>query len=384
MRDLLEAGTVRSAIDRRYELSEVPDALRYLGTRHARGARDHDVTSSDGAYVRVSRLRPWRRRRRAPRLRPRALLVPRRPASEQRPGVVRGQQASLRAPARAGARVRRGVRAAPQADQPALPRRRAPERRVALPDLPGHARFSKDKSPYKTNVGIRFRHERARDAHAPATTSTSAPARCSRAAASAPGRGGDPHRGDRRRSGRWRRATRTGAFAKRLELGGDSLKRVPNWADRSIRLRGRPEAEGLLRLGDAERGRRRRSRLRRQVRAHLPRRRARMRLLCEALDVPYWPGPHPTAEFRGAGPLARKRSRSPASTRRSVRRFWPRSGQRTHRAWALPRTRGREPAGLNGDGGLPAAHAGWPALGPVSASPVMSAFVMNHAHGSAH
>jgi uncharacterized protein (DUF2461 family) len=30
---------------------------------------------------------------------------------------------------------------------------------------------------------------------------------------------------------RWRRATRTGAFAKRLELGGDSLKRVPSWAD---------------------------------------------------------------------------------------------------------------------------------------------------------
>ena len=36
MRDLLEAGTVRSAIDRRYELSQVPDALRYLGTQHAR------------------------------------------------------------------------------------------------------------------------------------------------------------------------------------------------------------------------------------------------------------------------------------------------------------------------------------------------------------
>src|SRR5919202_3583155 len=28
-------------------------------------------------------------------------------------------------------------------------------------------RFSKDKSPYKTNVGIHFRHERAKDAHAP-------------------------------------------------------------------------------------------------------------------------------------------------------------------------------------------------------------------------
>jgi uncharacterized protein (TIGR02453 family) len=28
-------------------------------------------------------------------------------------------------------------------------------------------RFSKDKSPYKTHVGIQFRHERARDVHAP-------------------------------------------------------------------------------------------------------------------------------------------------------------------------------------------------------------------------
>jgi NADPH:quinone reductase-like Zn-dependent oxidoreductase len=36
LRDHLEAGTVKSAIDRRYELGEVPDALRYLGTRHAR------------------------------------------------------------------------------------------------------------------------------------------------------------------------------------------------------------------------------------------------------------------------------------------------------------------------------------------------------------
>ena len=28
-------------------------------------------------------------------------------------------------------------------------------------------RFSKDKTPYKTNLGIHFRHERAKDAHAP-------------------------------------------------------------------------------------------------------------------------------------------------------------------------------------------------------------------------
>ena len=32
----LAAGEVKSVIDRRYELSDVPEALRYLGTRHAR------------------------------------------------------------------------------------------------------------------------------------------------------------------------------------------------------------------------------------------------------------------------------------------------------------------------------------------------------------
>ena len=35
--ELLEAGKVRSVIDRRFELSEAADALRYLGEGHARG-----------------------------------------------------------------------------------------------------------------------------------------------------------------------------------------------------------------------------------------------------------------------------------------------------------------------------------------------------------
>jgi NADPH:quinone reductase-like Zn-dependent oxidoreductase len=37
LQELLEAGKVKSVIDRRYELSQVPDALRYLGEGHARG-----------------------------------------------------------------------------------------------------------------------------------------------------------------------------------------------------------------------------------------------------------------------------------------------------------------------------------------------------------
>ncbi len=96
-------------------------------------------------------------------------------------------------------------------------------------------RFSKDKTPYKTNVGLHFRHEAAKDAHAPGFylhlgpdeifagggiwhPDTAAATRIREAIVAEPDR--------------WRRATREGAFAQRLELGGDSLKRVPPWADR--------------------------------------------------------------------------------------------------------------------------------------------------------
>jgi NADPH:quinone reductase-like Zn-dependent oxidoreductase len=37
MKELFEAGKVKPVIDRRYPLSEVPEALRYLGEGHARG-----------------------------------------------------------------------------------------------------------------------------------------------------------------------------------------------------------------------------------------------------------------------------------------------------------------------------------------------------------
>ena len=37
LRELLEAGKVTPVIDRRYELSEIADALRYMGEGHAQG-----------------------------------------------------------------------------------------------------------------------------------------------------------------------------------------------------------------------------------------------------------------------------------------------------------------------------------------------------------
>ena len=94
-------------------------------------------------------------------------------------------------------------------------------------------RFSKDKTPYKTNVGIHFRHEHAKDAHAPGYYLHIGPGEVFAGGGSGtrPPRRRRAFARHRRDPERWRRATRRGAFTTRLELGGESLKRVPSWAD---------------------------------------------------------------------------------------------------------------------------------------------------------
>jgi uncharacterized protein (TIGR02453 family) len=98
-------------------------------------------------------------------------------------------------------------------------------------------RFSKDKSPFKTHVGIHFRHVRAKDAHAPGFYLHLEPGRVFA--------GGGIWRPDTptanrirdaivARPDRWREATRTPPFAGVMELGGSdsALKRVPSGFDK--------------------------------------------------------------------------------------------------------------------------------------------------------
>jgi NADPH:quinone reductase-like Zn-dependent oxidoreductase len=47
LQELLEAGTITPVIDRRYQLSELPEALRYLGEGHARGKIVVNVVADD-------------------------------------------------------------------------------------------------------------------------------------------------------------------------------------------------------------------------------------------------------------------------------------------------------------------------------------------------
>jgi uncharacterized protein (TIGR02453 family) len=103
-------------------------------------------------------------------------------------------------------------------------------------------RFAKDKSPYKSNTGMQFRHERAKDVHAPGYYLHLAPGEVFAGAGI-----WHPEREALtaireaivRDPDRWRDATRLGEG---LELGGDSLKRVPSGFDKE-----HPLAEDLKR-----------------------------------------------------------------------------------------------------------------------------------------
>jgi uncharacterized protein (TIGR02453 family) len=91
-------------------------------------------------------------------------------------------------------------------------------------------RFSKEKTPYKTNVGIQFRHQLGRDVHAPGFYVHIAPDECflgvgtwrPESTALAKIRQAIVDRPDR-----WRRAIADRKFREHFALAGDSLKRPP-------------------------------------------------------------------------------------------------------------------------------------------------------------
>jgi uncharacterized protein (TIGR02453 family) len=91
-------------------------------------------------------------------------------------------------------------------------------------------RFSKDKTPYKTNIGIQFRHEQARDVHAPGYYVHIAPQEVFVGVGmwrpdSVPLRLIRQRIADR--PAEWQRAICAGTFSRQFSLGGESLLRPP-------------------------------------------------------------------------------------------------------------------------------------------------------------
>jgi uncharacterized protein (TIGR02453 family) len=114
---------------------------------------------------------------------------------------------------------------------------------VALPTRVGGSlmrvyrdtRFSKNKLPYKTNIGIQFRHEQAKDVHSPGYYVHIAPDDVFLGAGMwRPD--SDSLRKIRERiaakPSEWRRAVGDKAFARQFAIGGESLTRPPRGFDK--------------------------------------------------------------------------------------------------------------------------------------------------------
>ena len=97
-------------------------------------------------------------------------------------------------------------------------------------------RFSKNKTPYKTNIGIQFRHERAKDVHAPGYYVHIDPDRVFLGAGMwrpASGALRDIRERISDKSTEWVRARDDSGFRRHFRLSGDTLRRPPRGFDKS-------------------------------------------------------------------------------------------------------------------------------------------------------
>ena len=151
-------------------------------------------------------------------------------------------------------------------------------------------RFSKDKTPYKTNIGIQFRHERAKDVHSPGYYVHIDPDQVFLGAGMwRPA--SDALRAIRQRivarPAEWERARDDKAFGRYFELGGETLTRPPRGFDKD-----HPQIEDLKRKDfiavcnmsvDDALGARFQQKVETAFKAATP----YMQFLCKAVNVPY-------------------------------------------------------------------------------------------------
>lgn len=95
-------------------------------------------------------------------------------------------------------------------------------------------RFSRDKTPYKTNIGIQFRHEAGKDVHAPGFYVHVEPGQCFVGAGIWHPESAQLQKIRQRiadNGAEWRRASRGKRFAEAFALGGSTLVRPPRGLD---------------------------------------------------------------------------------------------------------------------------------------------------------
>ena len=151
-------------------------------------------------------------------------------------------------------------------------------------------RFSKDKTPYKTNVGISLRHEANQDIHAPGVYIHLDPKECfigagcwrperKVLAAIRQAIEDDP--------AAWKRAHQGKRFTEKFELAGESLKTAPRGIPKD-----HPQIEDLRRIDFIAIAPLKRSEFSdedvvKTLMDHIKRAKPLMEFLCDAIDVPY-------------------------------------------------------------------------------------------------
>jgi len=151
-------------------------------------------------------------------------------------------------------------------------------------------RFSKNKMPYKTNVGIQFRHELAKDVHAPGYYVHIDPGRVFLGAGMwrpAP----DALRAIRERicdkSGEWLAARDDRGFHRHFKLGGEALTRPPRGFDKEHPLIGDIKRKDFIAIDELALDEPLQPGFHNQVQAAFKEARLYMQFLCKAVNVQF-------------------------------------------------------------------------------------------------
>ena len=151
-------------------------------------------------------------------------------------------------------------------------------------------RFSKNKLPYKTNIGIQFRHELAKNVHAPGYYVHIDPDEVFVGVGMWRPESGPLRKIRERlvaRPGDWRRAIGDPAFRRYFSLGGESLKRPPRGFDRDHELIDDIKRKSFIAFRDLDRGDCLSPRFQRTVETLFKAADPFMRFLCKAVGVPF-------------------------------------------------------------------------------------------------
>jgi len=151
-------------------------------------------------------------------------------------------------------------------------------------------RFSKNKTPYKTNIGIQFRHEQAKNVHSPGYYVHIDPSQVF------VGVGmwrpeSDALRGIRERisthSPEWKRVISDSKFQRHFDLGGESLKRPPRGFDIDHDFIDDIKRKSFLGVNELQRSDALNPQFQKTVETSFKSAEPFMRFLCKSVGVPF-------------------------------------------------------------------------------------------------